>query len=83
MVGTHRELRPEQQAYEAALPDVISEHDGQYVVIQGTTLRRFFESYEAAVNWAYDQFGLEPFFVKLVSAESAVAHFTRDLGPCR
>ena len=75
--------RQELQVYEDALPAMVAEHDGDYVVIRGNTLHRFFESYEKALDWAYDQFGLESFFVKRVALDQNVAHFTRDLGPCR
>jgi hypothetical protein len=51
-------------------------------VIRGTTLVRFFASYEEAVEWAYEEYGLERFFVKQVSEEENVAHYIRDLGPC-
>lgn len=75
--------RQELQAYEAALPSMLDAHNGHFVVIHGTSVVRFFDSYEPALDWAYDQFGLQPFFVKRVSREGNVAHFTRDLGPCR
>lgn len=74
--------RPELGAYEAALPKALRKHKGKYVVIHGDQLVRFFDDREAALEWAYETFGLEPFFVKLVSAEENVAHFIRDLGPC-
>ena len=72
-------IRPEQRAYEAALPSVVEEHEGKYVVIKGSALVRYFDAYEDATRWAYGEFGTEPFFVKLVSADHHVAHFTRDI----
>jgi hypothetical protein len=75
--------RQELRAYEAALPSIVDEHTGEYVVIKGESLVRFFADRAVALDWAYEQFGLEPFFVKRVSPQTAVAHFTRDLGPCR
>jgi hypothetical protein len=77
------DVRQELRAYRAALPGIVGRHDGQYVVIHGEHLARFFDSYEPALDWAYDTYGLQPFFVKRVSLEENVAHFTRDLGPCR
>jgi hypothetical protein len=44
---------------------------------------QFFDSYEAAVDWAYETYGLDQFFVKQVSEEENVAHYIRDLGTCR
>ena len=77
------ELRQELSAYKAALPAIASTHAGQYVVIHGEELVRYFDEYESALQWAYDTYGLKPFFVRRVSMEANVAHFTRDLGPCR
>ncbi len=74
--------RPELRAYEEALPDLMTRHQGQFVVIHGTTLARFFTDYGAALEWAYETYGLEPFFVKQVSEAENIAHFIRDLGPC-
>ena len=73
----------EAQTYQAHLPTMLDSHDGQYVVIKGSTLAHFSESYEQALSWAYDAFGLDTFFVKKVASDQDVAHFTRDLGPCR
>ena len=77
------ELRQELRAYKAALPSIAETHAGQYVVIHGDDLVRYFSEYEPALQWAYDSYGLKPFFVRRVSMEPNVAHFTRDLGPCR
>lgn len=74
-------VRPELLAYEAALPQLLGAHAGQYVVIRGNDVLSFFDSYGAALAWAYDRFGLDPFFVKQVDADHSVAHYTRDLGP--
>ncbi len=71
------------RASEAALASIVGDHTGEYVVIKGESLVRFFADRALALDWAYDQFDLEPFFVKRVSPQAAVAHFTRDLGPCR
>jgi hypothetical protein len=76
------QARPELQVYEAALPYLLTQHYRQFVVIHGDKLEQFFDTYDAAIDWAYNQFGLEPFFVKEVSEEENVAHFIRDLGPC-
>ncbi len=75
-------IRLELQAYEAALPEIISRHRGQFVVIYGNSLVRYFDSYGEALEWAYETYGLDPFFVKQISEEENVAHFIRDLGPC-
>ena len=76
--------RQELLAYDAALPNLLPKHEGEFVVIKGSALVRYFNHYEAALSWAYEQFGLDAFFVKKVTAtELSTVHFTRDLGPCR
>lgn len=77
------QARIELQYYEHALPDLLLEHDGQFVVIRGEKIEGFFLDYQAALTWSYDRFGLQGFFVKKVAADQDIAHFTRDLGPCR
>jgi hypothetical protein len=77
-------VRAELLAYEAAHAGMLPEHEGEYVVIKGDAVLRFFTRYDEALEWAYEQFGLEPFFVKRVAgAGQDVVHFTRDIGPCR
>ena len=76
-------LLQEAETYRVELPSMLGTHEGQYVVIKGADLRHFSESYEAALDWAYKMFGLDDFFVKKVALDQGLAHFTRDLGPCR
>jgi hypothetical protein len=76
-------LATEFQTYQRQLSALLTQHNGQYVVIKGAELRHFSESYEQALDWAYEAFGLDSFFVKKVCSDEGVAHFTRDLGPCR
>lgn len=84
MIGSteHVPARLELEVYEERLPHLLSRHEGEYVVIKGQTVHRFFVRYEEALQWAYETFGLEPFFVKRVAdSEQNTAHFTRDVGP--
>jgi len=76
------DLQTEFQTYCRELPEMLAGHNGHYVVIRGSKPVHFELTYEAALNWAYATFGLERFFVKKVAEDHAVAHFTRDLGPC-
>jgi hypothetical protein len=75
-------LEVEDRVFEEALPDLLKGAQGQWVVIKGSEIKQVLPSYEAALRWAYDAFGLEPFFVKEVAAVEAVAHFSRHIGPC-
>ena len=77
------DLRTELQTYAEHLPSMLNRHDGEYVVIKDTLTVHFSPTYEDALNWAYNTFGLDHFFVKKVAEDQDVAHFTRDLGPCR
>jgi hypothetical protein len=77
------ELHAEFQAYRNSLSFMARQHEGEYVVFKGSRSVHFSPSYEEALEWAYEQYGLEHFFVKKVSEEEAVAHFSRDIGPCR
>lgn len=74
MLTFQQELR----AYEAALPRMLEESDGKYVVIRGSQICNVLLTYDEALNWAYDQFGLERFFVKQINATQQVAHFSRN-----
>lgn len=78
-VALQRELR----AYQAKLPEMLASHNGEYVVIRDAQPFHYFSTYAEALNWAYDAYEFEQFFVKKVAEDEAVAHFTRDLGPCR
>jgi len=76
-------LHDESNTYDAQFERMLAEHPGQYVVIQGSYLHHFSDSYEGALKWAYDKFGLDNFLVQKVDREHSIAHFTRDLGTCR
>ena len=71
-------FQEEIQAFESALPALLANHDGQYVVIRGPELeRQIFPTYEAALGWGYEKFGLESFFVKQIADQSHVTHYMR------
>jgi hypothetical protein len=74
-------LHKEQRAYEASLPRMLQENDGKFVVIKGSEICSVLGTYEEALSWGYDRFGLAPFFVKQINADEHVAHFSRNLGP--
>lgn len=72
----------ELQTYKAALPKLLPGNDGKFVVIRGAQVLELFQTYEEALEWAYEKFGLDGFFVKQISEEEPIAHFSRDLGTC-
>lgn len=75
-------FQQEIKAFESALPKMLEDNDGQFVIIQGNQVFKVLPTYEAALEWGYDRFGLDSFFVKQINAEEPVAHFSRDLGTC-
>ncbi|MGI4779832.1 MAG: hypothetical protein ACRYGA_17230 [Janthinobacterium lividum] len=77
------ELQTELQTYRDRLPGMLCQHNGEYVVIKDTTLVFFSSTYQSALEWAYEEFGLEQFFVKKIAEDQDVAHYLRDVGPCR
>ena len=77
------EMQTELRTYRDNLPSMLSEHDGEYVVIKDTLTVHFSRTYQEALDWAYDTFGLDHFFVKKVAEDQDVDHFMRDFGPCR
>lgn len=78
----HTAARPELNAYEAALPRLLPQHEGEYVVIKEERVLRFFPRYDEALQWGYETFGLDSFFVKrVIQDEQNTVHFTRDVGP--
>jgi hypothetical protein len=84
MIGPseHAGARRELKVYEAALARLLPQHEGEYVVIKDEKVLRFFPRYEEALQWAYETFGLDPFFVKRVAeGEQNTVHFTRDVAP--
>lgn len=80
--STHSQPRKELQTYEEYLPQLLKQHEGEYVVIRGADLLKYFSNYGEALQWAYAELGLEDFFVKRIfNSEQNTVHFTRDLGP--
>lgn len=62
----------ERDTYEAALPDMLKAGDGQYVVIRGNQVCKLLPTYELALAWGYEAFGLDSFLVKQVMAVEPV-----------
>ncbi len=68
------ELVEEIQTYEAHLSEWAA-HDGEYVLIRGSEIIDFFETYDKALSAGYEQFGLVPFLVKKVILKPGRAQF--------
>ena len=72
-------FQAEIDAFKEALPRLIEErHEGQFVVLKGCNVAYIGPTYEQALSWAYQQYGLdEEFFVKQVLEAPQVTHFRR------
>ena len=77
-------MKEDFEAYERQLPELINRHDGEFAVIHDRVVQHLSQSYEAALTWGYEQYGITcSFLVQEVKQGGDVAYFTRDLGPCR
>ena len=72
--------RPQLMVFESNLHRLLQQHEGEYVLIQGDRIVSCFDQYEEALSAGYEQFGLAPFFVKRISEDGDMVHYTRDLG---
>ena len=72
-------FQAEIEAFENALPRLLAEHhEGQFVVLKSSCVERVLPTYEQALSWGYERYGLdEEFFVKQVLQDPQVTHFRR------
>lgn len=73
-------FRAEIDAFKRALPRLLAEHhEGQFVVLKSCNVEQIFPTYEQALNWAYQTYGLDDqFFVKQVlETPKQLTHFRR------
>jgi hypothetical protein len=62
-------LEQELAVYDRQLPDLLKEHEGQYVLIHGETIDSFWQSEDDAYVAGCERFGIEPFLVMPVVRE--------------
>ena len=78
--GPLASLRPEIAAFKAALPGLLAgHHEGEFAVLKNGTVEQVLPTYEQALSWAYQRYGLhEQFFVKQVlEVPDHLTHFHR------
>ena len=75
-------LEQELATYQKNLTDW-TEHEGQYVLINGDQVVGFFFSYDDAIREGYQRFKLTPFLVKGVSSLEQVHFVSRFFDPYR
>jgi hypothetical protein len=59
-------LAKEWACYQAHLSDWLSDHEDEFVLIQGDEVYGFFETRDDALSAGYARFGVVPLFVKQV-----------------
>ncbi len=73
-------LEEELDQYESR-KDSFLEQEGKFVVIHGSEVAGFWETYEDALQVACLRFGLEPFLIKRIEFEERI-HNIRGLPAC-
>jgi hypothetical protein len=59
--------------YRSRLPELLRDHEGQFVLIKGTDIVGFFPDFSAALREGYRRFGVVPLLVQqIVASEPAV-----------
>ncbi len=75
-------LEQELAAYQQKLPE-LREHEGKFVLIQGTEAVDICGTYEDAIKEGYAKFKLEPFLVKQIRSVEQFQFVSRLHDPCR
>jgi hypothetical protein len=73
-------LETELATYQAKLEE-LKTRAGKYVVIQGTEVVDYFDSYEDALKHGYTKFGLTPFLVKRIDVIEQAHFISRHVVP--
>jgi hypothetical protein len=61
-------------AYRSRLPELLQEHEGEYVLIVGTEVRGFFPDESSALSEGYSRFGIVPFLVRQVAVKEPIVY---------
>ena len=69
-------LANELATYERHKDELVSAHEGKFVLIHGEDIAGIWDTYQDALAAGYKQFGLEPFLVKQVLGVERVQFFT-------
>ena len=76
------ELDHEVQVYQSRLMDMLGVNDvneGKFVVIKGDDVSPPFETFDQALEVAYNRHGLGPFLIKKIERNETILYFSRDL----
>jgi hypothetical protein len=72
-------LELEMSTYQAHQLELLPQNEGRFVVIKGQEIAGAYDTYEDALQAAYDRYGLGPFLVKRVERSEPILYFSRDL----
>jgi hypothetical protein len=76
-------LQKELDRYNAELSSLLND-EGRFAVIKNDNKIEIFDTYDDALKYGYEEYGLEPFLVQQISRVPNVANFTRfPLAPCQ
>jgi class 3 adenylate cyclase len=69
-------LEREIAAFDAALPALLRDHEGEFVVVLGDRVLGTFPTLDAALDWAYEALGLQQFLLRRVLAQQPRVSFS-------
>jgi hypothetical protein len=73
----------ELSVYKANLIELLA-NEGKFVVIYGDDIAHVpFETYDDALGYGYETYGLKPFLVKQITRGEPIHYLSRDLPACR
>jgi hypothetical protein len=76
-------LEKQLSVYNAHLIELLP-NEGKYVVIHGDDIAgAAFDTYDEALSFGYEKYGLAPFLVKQINQAEPIHYFSRDLPGCR
>jgi hypothetical protein len=74
-------LETEIGAFRRELPNMLSEHDGQFALVHGDLVDSFYITEDEAYEAGCQRFGLDPFLVRRVEASEPVSYSFLDIHP--
>ncbi len=72
---TTQSLAEELALFEEERPRLVTEHDGQFVLIKGRRIFGIYPSREDALSAGYEEFGMAAFLVRKIAAYDAPVFF--------
>lgn len=81
-MGVAMSLERELRVFHAGLSDMLGVNDineGKYAVVKGDVVKGPFETYDDALTFAYETYGLSTFLIKKIERHESVMFFARSL----